>query len=216
VLVHDTRDDPLDPASGYVANMEGDIAARPLGSEVGFVKGFLQGFLYRQLPGARRVILAGGARIGLATAFGGDVQLDDSGQSVNVEVKDLPASERFYAGGSNTVRGYALDRLGDDATIDSDGFPQGGNALVILNGELRFPVWRALGAVVFLDAGNVFARVEDLDLGRIKASTGAGVRYRSPIGPIRVDVGVKLDPRVFANQQREGRWEVHVSIGQAF
>jgi outer membrane translocation and assembly module TamA len=161
-------------------------------------------------------VLAGGARVGLATAFGVDTRPDESGQPVEVEVKDLPASERFYAGGSTTVRGYALDRLGDDATIDSDGFPQGGNALVIVNGELRFPIWRALGGVVFVDAGNVFARAGDLDLSSIKASAGTGVRYRSPIGPIRVDLGVKLDPRTFANQQREGRWEVHVSLGQAF
>jgi outer membrane protein assembly complex protein YaeT len=216
VIVRDTRDDPLDPASGYVANVEGDLSARSLGSEVGFVKAFAQGFVYRELPGALRVVLAGGARVGLATAFGVDTRPDESGQPVEVEVKDLPASERFYAGGSTTVRGYALDRLGDDATIDSDGFPQGGNALVIVNGELRFPIWRALGGVVFVDAGNVFARAGDLDLSSIKASAGTGVRYRSPIGPIRVDLGVKLDPRTFANQQREGRWEVHVSLGQAF
>jgi outer membrane protein assembly factor BamA len=217
VLVNDTRNDPLDPSAGHVASMQGDLAAGPLGSEVGFIKGFWQGFAYRRLPGAQRLVFAGGVRIGLARAAGTEVvEVPDSGNSVEVPIKDLPASERFYAGGSTTVRGYALDRLGDDATIDSDGFPQGGNALVILNGELRFPVWRSIGGVLFLDAGNVFARTGDFDLGRIKATAGGGIRYRSPVGPIRVDGGIKLDRRTFANGQRERGWEVHVSLGQAF
>jgi outer membrane protein assembly factor BamA len=215
VLVQDTRDDPLDPTRGHVANMEVDLSARALGSEVGFLKGFGQGFIYRRVPGLGRTVFAGGVRIGLATGFGVRVETDE-GQTVEVEVRDLPASERFYAGGSTTVRGYALDRLGDDATIDSDGFPRGGNALVITNAELRFPVWRALGGVAFVDAGNVFARAADFDLTRIQTSVGAGLRYRSPIGPIRLDVGAKLDPRVLSNGQREGRWEIHVSLGQAF
>jgi outer membrane protein assembly complex protein YaeT len=213
VLVHDTRNDPLDPSTGYIANMETDFAMRVIGSEVGFIKTFVQGLVYRRVPSARRVIVAAGTRLGLATGFA-SVQTPSGGESQNI--KDLPASERFYAGGSTTVRGYALDRLGDDATIDSDGFPRGGNALVIFNAELRFPVWGSFGGVTFLDAGNVFARVADFDLSRIKPAVGAGVRYRSPIGPIRVDVGFKLDPREFGNGEREGRWEFHVSLGQAF
>jgi outer membrane protein assembly factor BamA len=209
VVVQDTRDDPLDPTSGYIASMQGDLSARAIGSEVGFVKGFVQGFLYRRIPPTGRVVFAAGARLGLASGFGFQTQ-GTAGEP------DLPASERFYAGGSTTVRGYALDRLGDDATIDADGFPTGGNALVIFNAELRFPVWHSFGGVLFVDAGNVFAQTGDLDLGRIKGSTGAGLRYRSPIGPIRVDVGVKLDPRRFSDGRREGRWEVHISLGQAF
>jgi outer membrane translocation and assembly module TamA len=209
VLIHDTRDDPLDPTRGFVTNMQSDLAARRLGSEVGYLKAFAQGYLYRRVPGSSRTVLAGGMRVGLATGFRIRVE---SGE----EVRDLPASERFYAGGSTTVRGYALDRLGDDATIDSDGFPRGGNALVILNGELRFPVWRAFGGVVFVDSGNVFARVSDFDLARIKGTVGTGARYRSPIGPIRVDLGFKLDPRRQTGGATEGRWEVHIGLGQAF
>ena len=88
--------------------------------------------------------------------------------------------------------------------------------LVILNVELRMPVWRDLGAVAFVDAGNVFARISDLDLGDIRGSVGFGLRYQSPVGPIRVDLGFKLDRRVFENGQREPRTALHVSIGQAF
>jgi outer membrane protein assembly complex protein YaeT len=214
VVVQDTRSDPLDPRSGHVLSVQGDLSAPAIGSEVGFVKSFAQGFFYRRVPGAGDLIFAGGARLGLATGFGVEVQAD--AEPVEDAIRDLPASERFYAGGSTTVRGYALDRLGDDATIDSDGFPQGGNALVILNAELRFPVWRSFGGVAFLDAGNVFARTADLDLSRIKGSAGAGLRYRSPIGPVRLDVGLKFDPRQLGDGQLERRWEIRISLGQAF
>jgi outer membrane protein assembly complex protein YaeT len=220
----DTRDDVIEPTRGHLIGVESDLATRALGSEVGYSKSFMQAFLYRQLPGTR-VVFAGGARLGLATGFprevprtdeDGNPVLDAEGDPIVDTVKDLPASERFYAGGDTTVRGYTLDRLGDDDTIDQDGFPLGGDAVVIFNGELRFPVTPALGGVVFVDAGNVFARVTQLDLSRIRATTGFGVRYKSPIGPLRVDLGFKLDPRVQPNGTRERGYAVHISVGQAF
>ena len=105
---------------------------------------------------------------------------------------DLPASERFFAGGDTTVRGFVLDRLGTPETLDPNGFPIGGNGLVIFNAELRLTVHRGFGVVTFVDTGNVFARTSDIDLGRLRSSVGFGLRYRSPIGPIRVDLGFKV------------------------
>jgi outer membrane translocation and assembly module TamA len=131
-------------------------------------------------------------------------------------VTDLPAAERFFAGGDNTVRGFAQDRLGEPATLDRNGLPTGGNALLIFNSEIRVPVWRGLIAAGFLDAGNVFMRVSDLDLGGIRGAAGVGVRYLSPIGPIRVDLGFKLARQTFANGTREGRTALHITVGQAF
>ena len=113
------------------------------------------------------MVLATSARVGLAFGFSGEIPrldadgnpvLDDSGQPIVDPLRDLPASERFFAGGDTTVRGFALDQLGTPATIDKDGFPIGGNAMVILNAELRIPVRGGLGVVSFVDAGNVFAR----------------------------------------------------------
>jgi outer membrane protein insertion porin family len=220
----DTRDDVIDPTRGHLIGVQADLAARALGSEVGYVKSFGQAFIYRKLPGSR-LVFAGGARLGLAMGFAqqvpvldddGDPVLDENGSPMVETVKDLPASERFYAGGDTTVRGFTLDRLGDEETIDPDGFPKGGDAVVILNGELRFPVTQTIGGVVFLDAGNVFARVSQLDLGRIRGAAGFGVRYRSPIGPLRVDLGFKLDPQTLGNGSRERGYAVHISVGQAF
>ena len=222
-LVRDTRDDPLDPTRGSLVGVDGEFAFRFIGSEVGFAKTTFQGFYYRQLPGD--VVLATGARLGLARGFKLTFPLvvptfvtNDEGflvQQGDLDVKDLPASERFFAGGDTTVRGFALDRLGDDPTIDENGFPTGGNALIVLNSELRVPVTEALQVVGFLDAGNVFDRVSSLRLGRIRGGAGFGVRYRSPVGPIRVDLGFKLDRRDIAGE-RERLTALHVSVGQAF
>jgi outer membrane protein insertion porin family len=129
-------------------------------------------------------------------------------------VEDLPASERFFAGG-DTMRGFALDQLGAPGTIDANGFPNGGNALLILNAELRVPLRGGLGVVGFFDSGNVFARMRHFDLGSLRTAAGLGVRYRSPVGPIRVDVGFKLRRHVVAGRQ-EDLTAIHISLGQAF
>ncbi len=211
-LIRDTRDDPLGPSTGSLIGLDAEVAGRAIGSEVGFVKTFLQGFRYRRLPGPHGVIFAAGARLGLAAGFA-RAATDSDGTPIVVD--DLPASERFFAGGDTTVRGFSLDRLGTAETLDRNGFPLGGNAVVVLNAELRVPVWRDLGAVTFVDAGNVFARVPDMNVSDLRASAGFGVRYRSPIGPLRVDVGFKLDTTGPLGEE-ERRTAVHISLGQAF
>jgi outer membrane protein insertion porin family len=143
-------------------------------------------------------------------------QVDENGDPVTTTIKELPASERFYAGGDTTVRGFALDRLGTDETLDENGFPTGGNGLLVMNVELRTPYWKGLGLVGFLDGGNVFKLASDIDLSEVRGAVGFGIRYRSPLGPLRVDLGFKLDPRLLANGSRERRSVLYVSLGQAF
>jgi outer membrane translocation and assembly module TamA len=132
-----------------------------------------------------------------------------------VPVRDLPASERFFAGGDTTIRGYALDSVGAPETIATNGIPQGGGAEVVLNAELRTPLFGQVGGVLFVDGGNIFEKSTDLDLGRLRGSVGFGLRYRSPIGPIRLDIGFKLDRRLIGTSL-EKRYAIHFSIGQAF
>ena len=238
-LLRDTRDDGLDPTHGSVLSVDGRLAARAIGSEVGFVKTFMQAFVYRAVPRTRGIVFAGGARIGLATGSKRIVDFpvtplppfDQSpvGESmttfqVPLEEVSLPISQRFFAGGDTTVRGFALDRLGiplglPGGTINDEGFPQGGNAVIVLNAELRVPVTRDLGVVGFIDAGNVYDLVSNVSLGQIRAGVGFGVRYRSPIGPIRVDLGFKLDRQEFGSgdtKEKERLTALHISIGQAF
>jgi outer membrane protein assembly complex protein YaeT len=216
--IRTTRDDPVDPSTGHYFSANGQIAARSIGSEVGLVKTFLTGQWFRTLPAPGQIVLATSGRLGMAAGFPREVLDADSdaeGGPVRV-VRELPASERFFAGGDTTVRGFALDQLGTPATIDEDGFPIGGNALVIFNAELRVPVRGGLGVVAFFDSGNVFARTSDVDLAALRSAIGFGVRYRSPVGPIRVDIGYKLNRRNIALGRREGLSALHISLGQAF
>ncbi len=208
----DTRDDVLDPERGTFVSAEGTIAARAIGGQVGFMKTYLQGFWFHRLPGVRRVVFASRLAVGISDGFPKVAQSTDSqGQPITVIVEDLPASERFFAGGDTTIRGFALDTVGALNTISASGFPRGGNALLLLNGELRLPVWRDVGAALFVDGGNVFDRTSQMDLRELRGSVGFGLRYKSPIGPIRFDIGFKLDRRPLESPRA-----FHFSIGQAF
>jgi outer membrane protein assembly factor BamA len=214
-VARDTRDDILEPQTGTLLSADATLAARSLGSQVGFTKGLVEGFFYRGL-GHPHLVLAGGARIGLANPFRQVVTtVDDDGTVRTDVIRDLPASERFFVGGDTTIRGYALDSVGAPNTISAEGFPIGGSALLILNLELRTPVWRDLGAAFFVDGGNVFARASEFDLTELRGATGFGLRYRSPIGPIRVDLGFKMDRRIIGGRL-EPLTALHFSIGQAF
>ena len=226
--VLDTRDDPVNPSLGSLLTFESEVAARKIGSEVGFSKSFVSGSVYRPVPGVPRIVVAAGARLGVAWGFPRALEAAAPpvpGPRPATSSLALPISERFFAGGNTTVRGFALDRLGSPrtetgGTIDQDGFPQGGNALVILNSELRIRVTPAIGVVTFLDAGNVYDRVEHVSLGRIRSGAGFGVRYNSPVGPLGFDIGFKLGERHFfgdqTNPQQEQLWALHFSFGQAF
>jgi outer membrane protein assembly factor BamA len=209
-VFRDTRDDVVEPTSGTFFSGESSLAARALGGQVGFIKTYLQGIWYRRVPGAPSIVFATRTSLGLADGFQQETLSDP-----DLPIEDLPASERFFAGGDTTIRGFALDTVGVDETISPRGFPRGGNATLILNGELRTPVWKDIRAAVFVDGGNVFLRATDLDLGELRGSTGFGLRYRSPIGPIRVDVGFKIDRREYGGRL-EPRRVIHFSIGEAF
>jgi outer membrane protein assembly factor BamA len=223
-LLRDSRDDLLDPTRGLLLGVDGSLAARAIGSEVGFAKAFTQAFAYRRVPGTRMVV-AGGVRVGMARGFPREVArvddtgapiVDSAGRPVVDVVENVPASERFFAGGDTTVRGFALDRLGTADTIDQQGFPQGGAGLLVLNAEVRAPYWKGLGLVAFVDAGNIYRRASAIDPGALRTAAGVGVRYRSPIGPIRIDVGLKLQPQRVVAGARERRAVLHISLGQAF
>jgi outer membrane protein insertion porin family len=229
-VLRDSRDDVLDPQRGSVIGLDASVAAKVYGSEVGFMKTFMQGFIYRRLPG-RGVVIAAGARLGVAVGFAQDVpppleiafghaakltRAVDGAEPFPTVIRELPASERFFAGGDTTVRGFALDRLGTAETLDPQGFPQGGNGMAIFNLETRAPYWKSMQFVWFLDAGNVFRRASDIRLDELRVSSGVGLRYRSPIGPLRVDWGWKLSTRLLLTGGRERSNVVHVSLGQAF
>jgi outer membrane protein insertion porin family len=215
-LARDTRDDLFEPQKGSLLSAEGTAAARAIGSEVGYTKTFLQGFVYKNL-GKPRLVFAGGVRLGLADPFPRPCELPDpiTGVPTDTTCQELPANERFFAGGSTTIRGYAVDTVGVPATITPTGVPIGGDATIVLNAELRAPLLGPVGGVLFVDGGNVYPHAGDLDITNLRGSVGTGLRVKSPIGPIRVDIGFKLDRRVIGNKL-ESPYAIHISIGQAF
>ena len=213
-IARDTRDDAFEPTGGYFMSAEGSLASRFLGGQVGFIRSYLQAQGYRSLVPSRRLVFAARAAVGLADGLPREITTTDAaGNPVTEIIEDLPASERFFAGGDTTVRGFALDSLGTAQTLTPSGFPRGGNGLVLLNAELRFPVLGKLAGGVFVDAGNVFERVSQMDLAELRTTAGFGLRYRSPVGPLRFDVGFKLDRRPFGDTDRQA---FHFSFGHAF
>jgi outer membrane protein assembly complex protein YaeT len=209
---YDTRNEPVDSTRGEYFSANAQLAARGIGSEVGFAKSFFSAQFFRPVPKAGGAVFAAQARLGVATGFPRDVtQVNPVDQSVVVTtVKDLPEPERFFAGGDTTVRGFALDTLGRPDTI-KDGFPIGGNAETIFNVELRSPVRKGVQGVGFVDTGNVFAHTADIDLLALRSAVGFGLRYKSPVGPIRFDMGFKVRPET---GERRSAW--FITFGQAF
>lgn len=216
-ISRDTRDDVVYPTRGTFLSAEGSLAARSLGGQVGFTKTYLQAFSFREVPNMGGTVFATRVALGLADGFQRPAPVVGDGAVVapGDDFEDLPASERFFAGGDTTIRGFSQDTVGAPNTISASGFPNGGNAVLILNAELRLPPWKALAPVVFVDGGNVFRRVSEFDFGELRGAVGFGVRYISPVGPIRVDVGLKLDRHVLGGSL-EKRHAIHLSIGHAF
>jgi outer membrane protein assembly factor BamA len=223
----DTRDDPVSPTRGALLLFDTGLAARRFGSDMGFVRSYAQSFVFREIPRLRGTVLAAGVRVGLARGFPRMIrQLDadgnpvpgPDGQPILVEARDVPASERFFAGGDTTVRGFAQDRLGTPQVLDRNGVSRGGQAVVIVNGELRFPILSGigLGGAAFVDVGNVFPRATDIAPGRLRTGIGLGIRWSSPVGPLRVDLGWKVTRHRFPNGEREDGFAPHITIGQAF
>lgn len=209
-FVRDTRDNPLDAHKGLLESYELDLNSRALGSSVDFAKMVTQMAYYRRLAG--NVIWANSVRFGFDHALANSF---------------VPISQSFFSGGGSTLRGFPLDGAGPQNTIPACGNPSdpstcslirvpvGGNALFIINTELRIPtpkIWNGLGVAVFYDGGNVFSHLGFNNLGANFSNTlGVGLRYDTPVGPIRIDVGQNLNPipGIKATQ-------IFITLGQAF
>ncbi len=190
-FIYDSRDHPFEPRHGMVVGVSFKLATRYLLSESDFYKLNVSTSFYRGLN--RWLTLAVSFRGGFAEGFG--------------DTKELPIVERFYLGGRNTVRGFPQDGLGPKT---KDNSPVGGDAYVVGNLEFRIKAWKSLGFVLFLDSGNVWQRIKDIDF-NLRYTAGIGLRYSTPVGPIRIDYGHKLDKK-----EGESSGEIHFSIGHAF
>jgi outer membrane protein assembly factor BamA len=211
----DSRDNPLDAHKGIYQSFQVDVSPDFLGSSTNFGRFLGQTAYYRSLTKDSTVVWANSLRLGFEHAFGG---------------AHIPISESFFSGGGSTLRGFSLNGAGpqrevsvcpasDPACTDTIAVPVGGTELVIFNSELRFPlgislpvVGGSLGGAAFYDGGNIYSNVRFSDtFSDFTHTVGFGLRYKTPIGPVRADIGHLLNapPGVKTTQ-------FFITLGQAF
>jgi outer membrane protein assembly factor BamA len=207
-LLRDTRDKPLDAHRGTFSTLTLGITPTTLGSSASFAK--LTG-QYAYYKPSRYLVFANSIRLGLAKSFAGSF---------------VPTSQLYFSGGGNSLRGFPIDQAGPqrivpfcDVLTGPTGctnitVPVGGRLLFILNSEARFPlgIMKALGGVVFYDGGNVYSAINLHNfVDNYSNTVGLGLRYTTPIGPIRFDIGRNLNPIPGLN-----RTQYFITLGQAF
>ena len=194
----------LDATKGQFSSQAFQFSPEVLGSQLRFIKYFGQYFKYFPLQKQRvelftnkilrpRLVFATGVRVGLSKGLGG---------------QEIPLSQRFFAGGSTTVRGFEQNTLGP---INANRLPLGGDAMLVINNEIRFPLFKWFDGVAFVDLGNVYPHVSDFSITDIRKAAGPGLRLRTPWFLLRLDYGMKLDRRAGESSGR-----LFFSIGQAF
>ena len=201
-ISQNTADSVLDPKRGYQLAAHVEQAGRILPGTFQYTSVSLEGRHYLPLSGGA-IVLASRAQFGNIRPYG------DSQANV-------PFSKRYFLGGATSIRGWGRYEV---SPLSGGGTPLGGASMFMFSEEVRARVVGNVGGVIFLDAGNVWldslaARLDDL-----RYAIGAGLRYQTPIGPIRFDYGYQLNPipgLVIDGEPQSRRWRVHFSIGQAF
>lgn len=205
----DRRDNPADATHGSFNTVDFSDAIEAIGSSASYVRGFFQNSSFYSF--GRAFVFARSVRFGVEEPIGNTVPPYSPECIPNtlgaISCTTIPLPERFFAGGGTSLRGFGLNQAGPrDPTT---GFPIGGLALLIFNQELRFPmklpfVGNRLGGTVFYDGGNVYDDIYHItvawtsksltDLNYWSHTVGFGLRYPTPIGPVRFDVGFLLNP----------------------
>jgi outer membrane protein insertion porin family len=207
-LIRDTRDKPLDAHRGSFATVNFGITPTAFGSSANFAKLFGQ---YAYYKAVHSIVFANSIRIGLASPFAGSF---------------VPTSQLFFSGGGTSLRGFPIDQAGPQRLVPfcnvlqgesgcvNITVPVGGKQLFIFNSEARFPlgITKSLGGVLFYDGGNVYSAINFNNfINNYSNTVGVGLRYSTPIGPVRVDVGRNLNPVPGLNAT-----QYYITIGQAF
>ncbi len=217
-LLVDRRDDPLTPTRGWSFSLQTEYAFPLLSAETEFFKLFTQQTAYLDL--GRLGVVAGSIRAGAIEPIAS--ALFDPTLPPSLPSSQIPISERFFAGGRTTHRAYRRDRLGiagdtllrvadPQGLADDRLVPVGGTGLLLVNLDYRFPIAGAVGGTIFIDAGNVWSDWRAVDPRELKPGAGLGVRYLSPVGPLRLEVGWKLD-----REPSEEPLAIFLSFGYAF
>ena len=224
-FVQDRRDDPINSHRGMYNTVDVGIALKQFGSDSVFTRLLMRNSTYHPL--GRRMVIARTLQFGYIQRLGG--------------LSEIPLAERFFAGGASSNRAFPDNQAGPRDL--ETGFPLGGSGLLMHSTELRFPlIGDNLGGVLFHDMGNVYNDVQDInirfrqrnlqDFGYMVHGFGFGLRYRTPIGPLRADFSLSPDaPRFFGftgteeqlllgtgrlATQKINAFQFHFSLGQTF
>jgi outer membrane protein insertion porin family len=253
-FARDTRDNQFDATAGGLLSVDYNVALKPLGGNISFNK-FVGSYrrFYKwdkeRHQGIKGTVFAAGVTVGLANMI--NPQDRDGNGLVDDADQVLPISERFFAGGATTLRGFGYEEAGprlvipggifrnnegEQVTLNPFSVPVGGNALALLNTEMRIPVTNRFQLVTFYDGGNVFRQIGELTGSNISPgqdpnlradwtnTVGLGLRVKTPFGPIAVDYGYLLNQPVFVvppgaggpAEIRPKRGQIHFRFGQAF
>jgi outer membrane protein assembly complex protein YaeT len=185
-------DNPLNPSVGEVVTLNVDQSGAPWGGSYRFYRLIGEGRKYWSI--GWQTVFATRLKLGFAEPIGNEA--------------NLPLSERLYAGGERSVRGYARRRLGP---LSASNDPIGGLSLLEGSFEVRRPLWRSLGGALFVDFGQVSRHSFDVPVKDLKFSAGFGLSYATPVGPLRIDVGFPFDP-----PHGDRAFQIHFSVGAAF
>ncbi len=186
-LTWDKRDNAINPSSGWIAALLTDTNTLSSGATFARTSGRIS--YHHPLPGR--------VRFALSTRFG-----------VLSQRNAVPIDERYFLGGSTTVRSFQERELGAPG---NNAFPTGGSAYSLVNAETDFPLWQNLRGAVFFDSGSLAPKGGEIPTSNFRSAIGIGLRYALPVGPVRFDVGVNPD-----RQQNESWGAVHLSFGFAF
>ena len=230
-VVQDRRDNPADPHRGIYNSADLGLVNHYFGGSKNFLRFLGRNSYYKQI--GRNYVLASNTQFGIIKPYSTSDKLP--------AFEYVPLPERFFGGGSYTNRAFPDFQAGPRDLVT--GFPLGGNALLFHSTELRFPLLGAnIGGVLFHDFGNVYSSLGDIsfrfhqrdltDFNYTVHAVGLGIRYRTPVGPVRVDLAYSLNPPTFnglkgtydqllfggaiPTVQSVGHFQYFISIGQAF
>jgi len=232
-IIQDRRDDPTDAHRGIYNTVDLGLASHPFGGTRNFLRFLGRNSYYRTVR--KDLVLASNTSFGIIRPFSTNPTIDPANY--------IPLPERFYGGGSTSQRGFADNQAGPRDLIT--GFPVGGNALLFHSTELRFPlIGDNIRGVIFHDFGNIYSdlgsisfryRQRDVtDFNYTVQAAGFGIRYKTPVGPVRVDLSYSFNPPAYngyppgttiqeflngtaqAAIQHSRKFQFFFSIGQAF
>jgi len=197
---HSTADNILNAHRGYQVAFHAEEAGRLLGGTFHYYAASADGRHY--LPLSEKIVVASRVQFGNI-------------RPVGLDRTNVPFAKKYFLGGATSIRGWGRYEI----SPLSNGLPIGGDSMFALSEEARAMLRGNLGGVIFLDAGNVWAESGGFRLGDLRYAVGPGLRYQTPIGPIRFDVGWQLNPipgLLVNGHEQTRRWRMHFSIGQAF